>query len=385
MSHFCIMVVTKTDPREDRTELEERLAPFHEFECTGRDDRYVQNIDQTAEILKAYESGDHRRFKSPAGVLHDPWDDRFFRDPTEDERERIGTIAGTGCAGDISFVSKDWDDGQGYRTKVHYLPDGFEDVQVPTRDLMTAAEYAIDEQGEHCVLVEGDELDLGKRHKYGWVKVSESGQLIQVVRRTNPNKRWDWWKIGGRWPGLFPNEQDTARKGDLNLDEMARDVRDKTTADVRKFFEGFAAKHSMEFEAVVSMWSEGCKEYVEFSAQYDALRDSGAELERFWDWLAADPHRATTLQTEVCRNLLSEAYWNSPLPDKQPDAFGWAARVPPLSAYAFLGMDGEWHSRGEMLMFGTSVNEVKDWDVQFGRLLAKVPDDHYLTMVDCHI
>lgn len=40
MSHFAVLVVG---------EVEHNLAPFHEFECTGTDNEFVQDVDQTEE------------------------------------------------------------------------------------------------------------------------------------------------------------------------------------------------------------------------------------------------------------------------------------------------------------------------------------------------
>jgi hypothetical protein len=43
MSHFTVLAIGE--------DVEKQLAPFHEFECTGIDDEYVQDIDITEEVL----------------------------------------------------------------------------------------------------------------------------------------------------------------------------------------------------------------------------------------------------------------------------------------------------------------------------------------------
>lgn len=53
MSHFTVTVVTEHEPTDQS--IAEALAPYHEFECTGTDDKYVQDIDITEESLKEYE------------------------------------------------------------------------------------------------------------------------------------------------------------------------------------------------------------------------------------------------------------------------------------------------------------------------------------------
>ena len=40
-------------------------------------------------------------------------------------------------------------------------------------------------------------------HKYSYFRLDKYGEVDGVFRRTNPNKKWDWWAIGGRWTGFF--------------------------------------------------------------------------------------------------------------------------------------------------------------------------------------
>jgi len=46
------------------------------------------------------------------------------------------------------------------------------------------------------------DLDLERRHKYGF-SIVRFGRLIECVRRTNPDSRWDWWAEGGRYSDFF--------------------------------------------------------------------------------------------------------------------------------------------------------------------------------------
>lgn len=42
MSHFAVLVIGENP--------EKQLAPYHEFECTGLNDQYVQSVDETEEF-----------------------------------------------------------------------------------------------------------------------------------------------------------------------------------------------------------------------------------------------------------------------------------------------------------------------------------------------
>lgn len=206
MSHFTVAVITPARPSDD--ELAAALQPFHEFECTGEDDQYVVDVDITAEARKGYESDTTRRLRGPDGGLHDPYEHRFYRDPLPTENPGLGSGFGNG----ISWHSRDWEDGRGYRPKVHFVPEGWEDVQVPTPEVRTFADYVEGWHGLERVLP-------GGRAKFGFVEVDEAGEVVRAIDRTNPNKKWDWWVVGGRWTGLLRLEggatANQARIGDL--------------------------------------------------------------------------------------------------------------------------------------------------------------------------
>jgi hypothetical protein len=57
MSHFSVLVIGGN--------VEEQLQPFHEFECTGTDDQYVQEIDQTEEARKNFEEFEWKKAGTP--------------------------------------------------------------------------------------------------------------------------------------------------------------------------------------------------------------------------------------------------------------------------------------------------------------------------------
>ena len=48
MSHFAVLVITEQEPIDDV--LSAALQPFHEYECTGIDDKYVVDVDVTDEV-----------------------------------------------------------------------------------------------------------------------------------------------------------------------------------------------------------------------------------------------------------------------------------------------------------------------------------------------
>jgi len=65
MSHFTVLVIGENP--------EAQLAPYHEFECTGTVNEYVQTIDKTEEVRAEYEDEterivtEHQRLFSQCG------------------------------------------------------------------------------------------------------------------------------------------------------------------------------------------------------------------------------------------------------------------------------------------------------------------------------
>ena len=68
MTHFTVLVVGPNP--------EQQLAPFHEFECTGKNDQYVQNVDVTEELRGEFASSTENCLRAPDGTLHNFFDEK---------------------------------------------------------------------------------------------------------------------------------------------------------------------------------------------------------------------------------------------------------------------------------------------------------------------
>lgn len=211
MSHFTVLVVGD--------DAEKQLAPFHQFECTGNDDEFVQDVDQTEELKEAWQTGTTTRLRDPDGKLHEPYNDEFYREPTEKELADAGPLGmmGTGFGRGISYTSKDWGDGKGYRAKVRFIPEGFKEIEVPYKEVMTFTQYVLEYESK-------TPLNPGQRknkdHKYGYAKLNKNGEVTQVIDRTNPNYKWDWYQLGGRWTGFFKLKDRSNNGWSLNQDHI---------------------------------------------------------------------------------------------------------------------------------------------------------------------
>jgi hypothetical protein len=298
MSHFTVLVIGD--------DVEGQLAPYHEFECTGRDDQYVQNIDRLAEA-----------------------------------REGFASSGGNG----ETFVQ--WVEGwYGWRP-------------VP----------------------EGEEPDLAGEHKYGWYRLTADGDVTEAIDRTNPNRKWDWWVIGGRWtghfklkpgasgvagrPGLFadraePGYADQARKGDIDFDAMRDEAGHKAG-------ERYDRARALIGEHPIRTWDEVREAHP---GEIEAAR------KEFWGQPAAVALKAD-------RDLA----WDGPSEFAvSREEYVEKARRGAVRTFALV-KDGQWYERGKMGWFAcvSGEKDEAEWDQEFAALLDGLPNDTLLTVVDCHI
>lgn len=371
MSHFSVLVIGNS--------VEEQLQPYHEFECTGTDDQYVQDIDITEEKRAEFARATRSVIRCPNGDLLSKYDDRFYRDPTDEERKEIGPLSGTGWKNGFAYTSKDWGDGRGYRAKIHFVPEGHEAMEVPfdnfrdyLRDYCHISELSIDHP-----------LDLEEKHKYGYTRIV-NGEVEKVINRTNPNAQWDWWVTGGRWsgflklkmgaigelgePGLMgsrandgPGRADVAYKCDIDFDGM----RDEAG---RKAAEKWDRADLACAGATWNTWQHVRE--VLHPGDIQAARDA----------YHAQPAKQAV---EKALNGPFEGIDEFLTPR---DEYIQQARDKATVAFAVV-QNGEWIAKGKMGWFGMSNGEgdVNEWNRKINEMLDALPDDTTITVIDCHI
>lgn len=281
MSHFSVMVIGDNPGAS--------LAPFHEFECTGINDQYIQEIDITDEI----------------------------RADIDDQ----GSIE----------------------------------------------EAVIYNLGDDSIISDESELDLNDQHKFGYAIVKD-GELLKAVRRTNPNKKWDWYQLGGRWSGFFLRQDgmrvDSIKKSDIDFAGMLADKAIKAKRDYEEFASAISGH---EFPRT---WTSIREEFG--TGNIDAARDA----------YHAQP-AIKALNDHGIDRLFGCAveYFGH---DEQ--SFVTSQSNASLSAYAIIH-EGIWIAKGEMGWFGMSDDDVTqdEWNEKVSELLSSLPDDAMLSLYDCHI
>lgn len=345
MSHFSVMVVAAEEPTEEV--LRKILAPWHEFECTGWDNEFVQDIDKTSELWDRYAIDERAMLRSPEGALFSAYDERFYRARTADEEAAAHRL----------------DRGR----KIRVVPEGYVEENVPTREVVSFRQYVEQEDCDRVVPF-GSPPDTAGAHKYGYVLLTADGDVYKVIDRTNPNKEWDWWTVGGRWSGMLVPEG--TERADGSSDVLK--VRDIPITALREAAGAEAAKRWDRRTAIVA----------------------GRPIPNFAELRGAHG-------VQAARDL----YWSDPV-IKAFDAAGERfleerdfaeirgtreaaierARQGALTPFAVV-KDGQWHERGSMGWFAM-VSDEKDpdvWEREFSALFDTLPPDTWVAVVDCHI
>ena len=292
MSHFSVIVIGDN--------VERLLQPYHEFECTGDNDEFVQDVDMTDEVLE----------------------------------HMVGEDA------DALDKSLCW--------------YGLEDKIVDD-------ESKVQKVGDDCP------------HKHGFAIVKE-GKLVKAVKRTNPNKKWDWWVVGGRWNGFLKLKPEFGgggsnerRRSEVDFDGM----RDESGAGAAaRWDKAHAAKVAAGFD-VNSAW-----------ASWEHVRDvlHAGDINA-----ARDAYNAQPIILAI-RAAMGHPFRGVDEYLTPRDEYIQQARDSACAPYAVVN-GGEWIAKGTMGWFGMSDDTATqgEWNRRINELLDSLPGGTKLTVVDCHI
>lgn len=246
-----------------------------------------------------------------------------------------------------------------------------------------AVEYHL---GDNKIVTDESEIDREGRHKYGYAIVRD-GALIKAVDRTNPNAKWDWWVVGGRWTGYFTTKGPGGTLGERGLSCGPKDdaeyerQRTGNKADSCKWGD-------VDLEAMKSVEREEAN--TAFSQWEECFTKHGRP--RSWEEVLEAHGEA---QIEAART----EYWGQPAIQEMRKRNGWCnpdlygfdrekyveERVrQSVIPFAIL-KDGVWHEKGRMGWFASVSGENVNWVDHAEALLASIDPDTTVTAVDCHI
>jgi hypothetical protein len=302
---------------EDKT-LDEVLLPYTEFECSGLDGAHIQEIDKTDEVkADAERLGSMTKALDYYGLL-----DRCVTDETQIDRSGTHKYS-------YALVR--------YPQPVRLIDvsDGSEEPERPI-------------------------------------------ELIKAVRRTNPNAKWDWWTVGGRWSEYAARDAGTpAELGLLDLTQRKFD----RALQTRHLF--WAARYdaareplpeaalTRAQETLTGHWADVEQAHAIYFKPQDLALDTLAfkaleKINRWFMWSLSDAVDMHRLESD----FIARHEWEAPF-------------------HAYLSLDGIWHEVGEMGWWAMCSEENADtYNGEYGEFWTwfnGLPDDTQLYVVDCHI
>ena len=284
MSHFTVLVIGSNP--------EEQLAPFQE--TSDANSEYVEFEDKEDEWLEEYNTGKVKKIKMPDGSYLLPWDEKFRIVP--------GTFGIGNCT--------------------HKVPDGLKEEEIPFKASYKNFEEFVKEW--HGM----DERDE-EEGTYGY--------------RNNPNSKWDWYQIGGRWSGVFKLK--LGRKGTMG-EKSGSDNEEIPKDRVDQALKGDIDWDGMKTE------------------QLD-------DLEKNWNAAQILDETEKEWRYKITKGMTKEQYFANNIG---------------FSVFAVL-KDGKWYEKGKMGCFACVSNEKDsgEWHRQIQNMIDELSDDTLMTFCDCHV
>ena len=340
MSHFSVMVVGNVD---------HNLAPFHEFECTGVNDEFVQDIDQTAEYREGYETKDAVLVIERA------------------DGTRFGAFDGVEYVEELKAFQRN----KNKALKKEDLPEGWKMLcDVPAKEALTFLQF-VREHTSRPVIDQTAEPDIQGDHKWGYIRVDSEGEVVCVIDRTNPNKKWDWYVTGGRWSNHLllkdGTRADSARKDQIDWEGMRAEARQEALDDWEEVRRPDGSCWWFPVDVFLNTLEQlGLEEDAEARKRVRDAYNQQPELQEL---------------RKLCPNHLFDA-------DRYlvpREVFGERAADDAIRTYAMV-IDREWFARGDMGWFGMSndTESRESWNKRQWAAIEGLPDDAVITIVDCH-
>jgi hypothetical protein len=218
------------------------------------------------------------------------------------------------------------------------------EVEQEARRLLAEAEQRSDDtlaEKYRQLIADGEyQRVVQEWHGGSW---DDAGNLYYL---SNPDAKWDWYQIGGRWTGYFKLKP--GAEGELGKQSLLGSPSEVGTADVAKVKD------------------------IDWDGMRAELR---AQAEKSWD----------AYVTKLNSGEQFHPYFQFGVREGMAkDEF--LAKQSSISTFAFLH-DDEWIEHGSMGWWAIVTDEKPqaEWDEQFQNIINSLDPEDEVTVVDCHI
>lgn len=204
----------------------------------------------------------------------------------------------------------------------------------------------VDEYPEYKTMTDEEKI----RNWFGYKKFDKDGNPLTTY---NPNSKWDWYSIGGRFPGKLKSKNGKHGEGSAFHDNPMVDGE-------------FDSARVGDID-----WSMDMDKYN--------------KAIRYWEVVVEKQPLREDEDKDYFFNLYRDGYYEEYYRDKET----YAKICASFNTYAVVLPDGEWKSKGDVGWWGASSetgDESLDWDLHYKeRFIDTADPDWTITIVDCHI
>lgn len=168
-------------------------------------------------------------------------------------------------------------------------------------------------------------------------RLDENGNELSTY---NPDSKWDWWVVGGRFGDFFDTEEEYEEEDFKGSTIQLKDYPEPVRIDDEK-----------------------------------ELREKYPSLAKDWD----------TIQDGTYDGFYRVEY----MQERYPTLKSYVEESVNLTPYAIVDENGGWHEPGEMGWWGmshaTTENTISWYESFYEKFIAGKDKDWFITIVDCHI
>ena len=231
-----------------------------------------------------------------------------------------------------------------------------------------------------------NDIDAYANDYHGFKKDDKTGRYGYWE---NPNRKWDWYQLGGRWAGFFKLKPGaTGMEGQAGL--FSRGAEPGHADAVRKCdidFEGMRASAEKEagekYDEIMSIVGDSLNEMHDWTHVREVMFPKDRDLAR-------DFYNSQIAQTRLKEWNSKNDFKNSfiSLEDFKTTKEEYCKRQGDTAFAPFaIIKDGTWYEKGDMGWWGmvSGEKEQSNWNAEVADLLVDLPEDTLISLYDCHI
>lgn len=201
---------------------------------------------------------------------------------------------------------------------------------------------------------------------YGYTKKDD-----KFVTYENPNAKWDWYVVGGRWKDFFVGKDgrnyNFLQKKDIDFDTLFKEANEKANELWNKYYNVVGDKK-------LKSWNDCLNEIKESNIDY--------KREDILNLYQSQPN------FDLVDKLSSEIKtFNCPIDffkGGNKEEFFNKMNFSAIGTYATIH-EGKWYEKGRMGWFGMSFDENYNWESDYLAFIENLDENDWFTIVDCHI